>query len=513
MRMGPRVHNNTKNLPAAFRGNNGEIQKKEVDVKIDNLRTLKKRESERKADALHAEIQRKESDNLKKKESERKADSFSIDIQRKESDDLQNLKKKDGERKADSLHADVSKNDTLQNLKNKDGERKIDNCNGEIHKKDGERKADGTNNTKNLPPAFRGTDLDGEKKDIEKKGEEDKGCEVQTFLDDCVPLVLDGRKGSSLFDGRVRSEKIIHLPTMSVFTFHNAHYDITEKERLEKWRDLPNKNRRLEVTHCSAKNPDMISLIMEAPVNTLEDLSTVVGGLPESCLREVAVVVLEGLESLHDVNMAHGRISGKAIAITTDGVVKLDPMVGAMDDTKLRPRGDFFDLGLTIILAALGGDAVFRNRLDTLPKESGSAQWDTLQILRDELKSGPNKMNNQNSTYPSMWTVPWLQLVLFNRQYSMAILDFLQKCFCAENSMELRSHPFLKETIGAWPLMIDMQQVRLKLGEEQHVDTQTAVSTLLKVLNVPKLPESFRTVAPHFSITFRIDQEKLMMAF
>jgi len=171
-----------------------------------------------------------------------------------------------------------------------------------------------------------------------------------------------------------------------------------------------------------------VTLVTEAPLETLDSLSVAVGGLPESCLREVVTSVLEVLAPLHAANppLAHGRMSGKAIGVTDKGSVKVDAMIGALEDKRVNPRGDLFDLGLTLIIAALGGDEIFRVRLESLPQESGSATWDTLQLLRDELQVE----EFLEDTTPPIWTVPWLQLVLFNRSYSVQFIDFVHQWLC-----------------------------------------------------------------------------------
>mmetsp|Transcript_21590 Transcript_21590/g.50376 ORF Transcript_21590/g.50376 Transcript_21590/m.50376 type:complete len:542 (-) Transcript_21590:8-1633(-) len=275
------------------------------------------------------------------------------------------------------------------------------------------------------------------------------------------------------------------------------------------------------------------------PLGSLDDLIQACGGLPEEAMREIAQAVLEALAALHTASppMVHGCVKPSQVLFTADGRTKLtfgleqrlkacqpgihhpggaapavaDPLSARRADVEEEcaeggvssARGadrhvhdaaateqsvavDIFDLGLLLLVSALGGFDVL---LDAIPyaREFGSKNHaqanlaplnaqDTCSLLRRELNSDPEGLFGQSAAFgqgSSIGYLPAASDLLFNRRYSEAFLAFVSTCLEAHQqsapvtASELLGHEFLRTQFPAGPVVSlrEMQDLSRQLNE------------------------------------------------
>jgi len=265
------------------------------------------------------------------------------------------------------------------------------------------------------------------------------------------------------------------------------------------------------------------------PLGSLEDLLAACGGLPEEALREISRAVLEALSAMHTANppMVHGCVKPSQVLFAADGRTKLafgleqrlkacqpshnsqaglDLIAAPQDQPSpdagmANPQGaeraavadpgvqesvtvDIFDLGLLLLVSALGGFDVL---LDAIPyaREFGSKDHiagltppreifqDTCSLLRNELNSEPDGLLGLSEGAQGIGYLPAASDLLFNRRYSEAFLAFVSMCLEAHQhpapvtAAELLRHEFLCTQFPAGPVVSlrEMQDLAQHINE------------------------------------------------
>mmetsp|Transcript_87236 Transcript_87236/g.187072 ORF Transcript_87236/g.187072 Transcript_87236/m.187072 type:complete len:583 (-) Transcript_87236:9-1757(-) len=280
------------------------------------------------------------------------------------------------------------------------------------------------------------------------------------------------------------------------------------------------------------------------PLGSLDELIQACGGLPEEAMREVAQVVLEALDSLHSAQppVVHGCLKPSQVLFSANGSPRLTfgleqrlkgsqvwslpsphgaGAVGASQDaleggaggargfdggvagprTPGTPHGeqspavDIFDLGLLLLVSALGGLDVL---LDAIPyaREFGASQSargprapmsavspDTCALLQHELREPASAQEASGAAVSGgaaadMGYLPPASDLLFNRRYSGPFLAFVSTCLEAHtqrlpvSASDLLQHEFLRAQAPIGPLvsLCEMQEMARMLNEAPEHD-------------------------------------------
>lgn len=258
------------------------------------------------------------------------------------------------------------------------------------------------------------------------------------------------------------------------------------------------------------------------PLGSLEDLIQACGGLPEEAIREVAQTVLEALNTLHGAKppVVHGCLKPSQVLFSSAGRPRLTfgleqlikgcqvwpssdwaggaggpgELLGvraATPDGEQLPQVDIFDLGVLLLVSALGGIDVL---LDAIPfaREFGSSQAckrphaqahagvvpDTCSFLIRELRGAEAQPESLHNRDADTSILPPAADLLFNRQYSQPFLDFVSICLEAHNNhgtvtaADLLQHEFLRSQALAGPLVTlrEMQGLARLLNEAPEYD-------------------------------------------
>eukprot|EP00812_Abedinium_dasypus_P009366 NODE_305_length_1685_cov_141.693252.p1 GENE.NODE_305_length_1685_cov_141.693252~~NODE_305_length_1685_cov_141.693252.p1 ORF type:complete len:535 (-),score=139.21 NODE_305_length_1685_cov_141.693252:79-1449(-) len=280
---------------------------------------------------------------------------------------------------------------------------------------------------------------------------------------------------------------------------------------LRQWRELQAARPDVLIAICEtfwepAGHP--VSILCEhMPLGSLDELIQACGGLPEDALRDIALAVLQALDTLHsaDPPVVHGDLKPSQVLFTANGCPKLSfgleqrlrscqawaasanvsdkffmPVfeesgrASAPSDNSMYSRpvsgggsalADIADLGLLMLVSALGGldvllDAIPHAReLGSLPKKMPSSSsiesanghmLDTCSVLQRELNAFVEAPAAAASDDGSSAGLPSTADLLFNRSYSTAFLTFVSTCLEAQmrttrvSAKHLLDHEFLR---------------------------------------------------------------------
>eukprot|EP00930_Biecheleria_cincta_P018325 TRINITY_DN14314_c0_g2_i1.p1 TRINITY_DN14314_c0_g2~~TRINITY_DN14314_c0_g2_i1.p1 ORF type:complete len:361 (-),score=64.51 TRINITY_DN14314_c0_g2_i1:186-1268(-) len=222
------------------------------------------------------------------------------------------------------------------------------------------------------------------------------------------------------------------------------------------------------------------------PLGSLDDLIQASGGLPEEAMREIAQVVLEALNLLHSVHppVVHGCLKPSQVLFSAAGQPRLTfgleqrikacqgsivaAAAGAVgpepSPPELTTAVDIFDLGLLLLVSALGGMDVL---LDAIPyarkygsqpsRGPGAESADTCSLLLNELRGGAELMSPTSGPAEVGYLPPASDL-LFNRHYSGPFLSFVSMCLEVQTQQNLSAkgllqHDFLQTQAQQGPLV------------------------------------------------------------
>mmetsp|Transcript_26993 Transcript_26993/g.77446 ORF Transcript_26993/g.77446 Transcript_26993/m.77446 type:complete len:552 (+) Transcript_26993:165-1820(+) len=322
--------------------------------------------------------------------------------------------------------------------------------------------------------------------------------------------------------GHLAMKKMLHPPTLELFCLleipgadhQRAPVRASLQDWLRRWCALQAKHPDLLVAVCEAfwdapQGYPMGILCEYMPLGSLDELIKACGGLPEDALREVARTLLQALDALHSAQppVVHGCVKPSQVLFTASGRPRLTLglaqrlklcQVWALPqsqggggaaastyggwDNEAGPAGaavsggpicpeqcpavDIFDLGMLLLVSALGGQDIL---LDAIPfaREFGSRSArgpsaplsavfpDTCALLQHELRgaAGPGG----EGAAGDMGYLPPASDLLFNRQYSGPFLAFVSTCLEAHNrcspvsANDLLQHEFLHGQAPAGP--------------------------------------------------------------
>lgn len=343
--------------------------------------------------------------------------------------------------------------------------------------------------------------------------------------------------------GHFAMKKMLHPPTLELFCLVELpgadHQRAVLRASLQDWL------RRWCALH--AEHPDLLVAVCEAfwdaphgypvgilseymPLGSLDELIQACGGLPEEAMREIAQAMLQALSALHSAQppVVHGCLKPSQVLFNAAGKPRLafgleqrlkgcqvwpasGPGVGGArgaDDGSVRAGGDdggasgstsceqspavdIFDLGLLLLVSALGGLDVL---LDAIPyaREFGSqssrctsaplsaVSHDTCGLLQRELQNAGAEDGGVTSqgAASDVGYLPPASDLLFNRRYSEPFLAFVSTCLEAHTQSEpvsardLLQHEFLRSQACCRPLVTlrEMQALARLLNEAPDHD-------------------------------------------
>lgn len=326
------------------------------------------------------------------------------------------------------------------------------------------------------------------------------------------------------------TKRMLHPPSLSLFCLIElpgaAHQRGPLRESLqdwlERWSSLQGDHPDLLVQLCETywDTPlgyPMGILCEYMPLGSLDELIQACGGLPEVAMQEIAQSMVRALHLLHSAEpaLAHGCLKPSQVLFGANGHPRLafgleqrirGAQSWALPSPQRSPSGlrepgsitaadpcgtavDIFDLGLLILVCALGGLEIL---LDTIPYarefgggRGGTAMLGTCALLQHELRSSligrPFDQEEPRCASPdSCGHLPPAQDLLFNREYSNDFVHFVSTCLEAHTRDEpisagdLLQHPFLGEQGAVGPLVTlrEMQNLaaRLNLAPEKRSD-------------------------------------------
>lgn len=272
------------------------------------------------------------------------------------------------------------------------------------------------------------------------------------------------------------------------------------------------------------------------PLGDLDELLQSSGGLPEHALREVTQAVVEALDALHFSTppLIHGYLKPSQVQFGADGCPRLafglehrlrgcqlfalpsphgsrgEARLGSAHEGSSRfgaggsrgsgrgsadpgPVVDIFELGLLLLVAALGGLDVL---LDAIPyarefgasrvgrargQPPGAVSVDTCALLQHELRGAfCGDLDESGADNMGAYLPPASDL-LFNRRYSPAFLSFVSTCLEAHTreggavtTRDLLRHEFLRDpgACSASPLVTlrEVQAMARLLNEAPEPD-------------------------------------------
>mmetsp|Transcript_49395 Transcript_49395/g.155382 ORF Transcript_49395/g.155382 Transcript_49395/m.155382 type:complete len:540 (+) Transcript_49395:114-1733(+) len=328
--------------------------------------------------------------------------------------------------------------------------------------------------------------------------------------------------------GHLAMKKMLHPPTMELFCLleipgadhQRAPVRASLQDWLRRWCALQAKHPELLVAVCEAfwdapQGYPMGILCEYMPLGSLDDLIQASGGLPEEAMRELALSLLQALDVLHSSQppVVHGCVKPSQVLFTARGRPRLTLglaqrlkltqvwalpqgggegeagfarsfVAGAAASPEQSPAVDIFDLGLLLLVSALGGQDVL---LDAIPfaREFGcrsargpsaplSAVFpDTCALLQHELRGPGGGPAGPDSGGGDMGYLPPASDLLFNRQYSGPFLAFVSTCLEAHtrctpvSANDLLQHEFLHGQAAAGPFisLTEMQDLACQLNE------------------------------------------------
>lgn len=335
--------------------------------------------------------------------------------------------------------------------------------------------------------------------------------------------------------GHVALKKMLHPPTLRLFCLVEipgadqlrAVLRASLQGWLRRWSALQAQHPELLVAVCEtywdAPQGYPVGILCEhMPLGSLEDLAQACGGLPEEAMREVAEAVLRALDALHSLQppLVHGCLKPSQVLFSAGGAPRLAfgleqrlrgsqgraaaaavasasglgfggleaARTGQPSEEMQSPSVDIFDLGLLLLVSALGGLDVL---LGAIPhaREFGCGSTkdpsaplnmvplDTCALLQRELcgavatASGGGMSEEGESA--GMGYLPAASDILFNREYSEPFLAFVSACLeahqCPEpvTARDLLRHEFLRGSGSAGPLVSlrEMQELARTINE------------------------------------------------
>lgn len=303
--------------------------------------------------------------------------------------------------------------------------------------------------------------------------------------------------------GHFAIKKMLHPSTLELFCLmeipgsehQRAHLRSWLHAWLSRWSRLQSQHPGLLVALREAfwdapQGYPMAILCEYMPLGSLHDLIQACGGLPEEAMREIALSVLQALDVLHSAEppVVHGCVKPSQVLFSTSGRPRLTFGLEQRIKTcqvaashEFPPEGveqtvvDIFDLGLLLLVSALGGMEVL---LDAIPYARSygsqamenlvSPRGDTRELLLHELRGATPEAPAEIGYLPAASDL------LFNRRYSGPFLAFVSTCLEAHSqnppvrAADLLCHEFLQtpaESEGPLVTLREMQSLARILNE------------------------------------------------
>jgi serine/threonine protein kinase len=289
---------------------------------------------------------------------------------------------------------------------------------------------------------------------------------------------------------------------------------------LEHWCDIQSKHPDVLVAVWQAfwdASPgySMGILCEYMPLGSLDALIRACGGLPEEAIREIAVSVLQALHARLSANpiVVHGCLKPSQVLFAANGRPRLnfgleqrlrgcqvfalhhelghlqaESSTGSMAASphEQSPAVDIFDLGLLLLVTALGSEDVLRDAIpyarELAATQRGPISQDTCSFLRHELhgeaEPSPGAVPGEIPSGMDMGFLPPASDLLFNRQYSRPFLAFVSTCLEAHTHAapvtagDLLQHEFLTGPSAAGPQVYlhEMQRLATLMNEAPDHD-------------------------------------------
>jgi len=337
------------------------------------------------------------------------------------------------------------------------------------------------------------------------------GLDSLVFLSSCLQR-----------QGHFAAKKMLHPSTLSLYCLLELPGTGETKEQLK--RTLQDWLQRW--IHLQEAHPDLLVGIQEAywdapqcypmsllceymPLGSLESLVQACGGLPEEAMREMTRCLLKALDLLHSSwpPLVHGNLKPSQVLFGANGQPKLmlgleqrlrgcpvwGTIVGDISPggARLSPTSaeqnfvvDIFDLGLLLLVAALGGLDVLYEAIpyarEIGPQHHPTAgskaplnglSVDTCALLQHELHRSGQGASGVEA--PDIGYLPPASALLFNRRYSGPFLSFVSTCLEAHTQASpvtartLLNHAFLtgEGLVGPMVTLQEMQGLARILNE------------------------------------------------
>ncbi|CAE7815420.1 MKK3 [Symbiodinium sp. CCMP2592] len=318
--------------------------------------------------------------------------------------------------------------------------------------------------------------------------------------------------------GHFAIKKMLHPPTLELFCLieipgaeHQRNVlRASLQEWLSRWCELqvshPGLLVELREAFWDAPLGYPMAILCEyMPLGSLDDLIQACGGLPELALREIAQMVLEALDLLHSMEppVVHGCLKPSQVLFTASGSPRLTfgleqrikhsqvvaaasggvpvDAPGAEAHVEQSTAVDIFDLGLLLLVSALGGMDILlgaipyaRNLGSDHPVSSPGSG--TASLLLNELRGCATP--EAAAAAADMGYLPPASDLLFNRRFSGHFLAFVSTCLEAHTqtspvtARDLLQHEFLSAPADGGPLVSlrEMQALSRILNEAPDQD-------------------------------------------
>ena len=328
--------------------------------------------------------------------------------------------------------------------------------------------------------------------------------------------------------GHSAIKKMLHPSTLELFCLmeipgsdhQRPHLKSWLQAWLSRWSKLQSQHPGLLVAWREAfwdapQGYPMAILCEYMPLGSLHDLIQACGGLPEEAMREIALSVLQALDVLHSAEppVVHGCVKPSQVLFSKSGRPRLTFGLEQRIKTcqvaashEFPPEGveqtvvDIFDLGLLLLVSALGGMEVL---LDAIPYARSlgsqamenlvSPRGDTRELLLHELRQATPEAPSE------IGYLPPASDLLFNRRYSSPFLAFVSTCLEAHSQQfpvraaDLLRHEFLQTPAESeCPLVTlkEMQGLARLLNEAPEDSNRLVSSSKRGPLSVPNVAPS-----------------------
>ena len=314
--------------------------------------------------------------------------------------------------------------------------------------------------------------------------------------------------------GHFAIKKMLHPSTLELFCLMEIPGSDHQRAHLKSWLHAW----LTRWSRLQAQHPGLLVALREAfwdapqgypmailceymPLGSLHDLIQACGGLPEEATREIAISVLQALDVLHSAEppVVHGCVKPSQVLFSTSGRPRLtfgleqriktcqtsaasDEFPGEQTEQTVV---DIFDLGLLLLVSALGGMEVL---LDAIPYARSCSQvdqmvsprGDTRELLLHELRGATPEAPGEIGYLPAASDL------LFNRRYSGPFLAFVSTCLEAHSQNppvragDLLCHEFLQthaESEGPLITLREMQSLARILNEAPEDPSRLVSST------------------------------------